>query len=597
MANLKLGRMLRRAFLELGLFSAIVNLLLLAMPLYMLQVYDRVIPSANLNTLGYITLIAVGALAVLGVLESVRSLYASQVAVRIDLAWGPRLFLAAMQGPKAGLGDVQPLRDLALVRNFISSRAVFFLFDLPFAPVFVLLLYFVHPVLFAMTVVGAFLMLAVAFANQAATRAKARQASDALSAATNVAQVFARNFETVRALGMASNAVEQWGARFADSVRVYDRLAATNAFFGSAARTVRLLLQIATYGIGAYLALQGEMTAGMIFAASMMSARGLQPLDQIVGSWRQIWEANAAWRRISAVSGLETGAQTARTELPAPQGAVKVEEVVYFPPDSREGAQPLIKRVNFGVAAGETLAIVGPSRAGKSTLARLLVGAIEPRSGVVRFDGADIRNWDPDQLGLHVGYLPQDVELFPGTIADNIARFVPGASSLSVIDAAERALVHQMVLAQKDGYDTVIGPLGVRLSGGERQRIGLARAFYGDPRLIVLDEPNANLDADGEKALEHAVLQAKARGATVIVITHRPTIAARCDRILMLRDGQIELLGPAQDVIRRLSLPLAAAQPDNPAPAREPVASVVPIKAAQGAAWTAAVSLSQPGAE
>lgn len=553
MLKLDKMRFLSRAAIELGVFSAVINVLLLVMPLYMLQVYDRVIPSHSLDTLLYISLIALIALLVLGVLEAVRALYANRLAARIDVDCGPRLFRATLDDPRAALGQIQPLRDLTTIRGFIGSRAIFSLFDLPFGPFFIALLYLVHPVLFLITLVGGVVMIGLALGNQRATRASARKMAESLSTASGTAQIFARNAETVRTLGMRSGAASHWGTQFGQSIRASDRLVAINALYGSVSRSIRLLLQIAMYGVGAYLALRGEMTAGMIFAASMISARAMQPLDQIVGSWKQISDAAAAWKRITKYLEAADGTSSVKTELPAPQGGVSAEDVVYFLPGTREGAPPLIKRVGFSVEAGETLAIIGPSRAGKSTLARLLVGAIEPHSGIIRFDGADIRTFDREKLGSAIGYLSQEVELFPGTIAQNIARFDPNATSEQVIAAAQKAHVHQMILGQPEGYDTKIGPMGVRLSGGERQRIGLARALYGDPKLIVLDEPNANLDKEGESGLEQAVEYAAAQGSTVITITHRPSIAAKCNRVLILGDGQIEKYGPTSEVLRKLS--------------------------------------------
>jgi len=542
---------LSRPIVEIGIFSTVINLLLLVMPLYMLQVYDRVIPSSSYDTLAYISVISVFALIVLGVLEAVRALYANRLAARMDLTYGPRLFRAAIESPRATLGEAQPLRDLATVRNFIGSRTIFYLFDLPYGPFFIALLYLVHPVLFGIALAGAILMVILAVANQRATAASGKTASEALNSALTSAQLFARNAETVRTLGMVGGATDQWGRRFARSLRASDRLVTVNATYGSISRGLRLLLQIAMYGFGGYLTLKGEMTAGMIFAASMVSARAMQPLDQIVGSWKQITDANLAWKRISRL--MENDAETpSRLDLPAPEGAIAVESLVYYVPDGANGAPPLIKGINFALPAGRTLAVVGPSRAGKSTLVRLLVGAVAPYSGTVRLDGADIASWDRELLGSHIGYLAQEVELFPGTIAENIARFDADASSEAIMAAAERAEVHRMILSQPDGYDTRIGPMGVRLSGGERQRIGLARAFFGDPKLIVLDEPNANLDGEGEAALARAVLAAKSRGCTVVVITHRPSLASECDDILMLRDGRIEHYGAAGDVMRRI---------------------------------------------
>jgi ATP-binding cassette subfamily C protein len=561
---------LSKSLIEIGIFSTIANVLLLISPLYLLQVYDRVLPASSMNTLVYLTLFAVGGLAVLGILELVRSLYANRFAARFDVQLGSAAFIAAMNGSRAGLGDVQPLRDLATIRSFIASRALFFLFDLPFGPFFILLLYFVHPLLFAITLAGAVVMVAVALLNQAATSRSGREAGDTLAATMNFAQTFARNFETVRALGMVSSIVEFWGGRFSDSLRASDKVARSNAVYGGLSRTIRMVLQLAVLGVGAYLVLLEEMTAGMIFAASIISGRALQPLDQIVGSWRQVIDASQAWKRISALAKLDSIEKPVSVELPVPKGVLALEQVVYFLPNADPGAPPLIKRVSFAADAGEIVAIIGPSQAGKSTLARLIVGAIKPRSGVVRIDGADIQSWESDQIGRHMGYLSQEVELFPGTISQNIARFEADPSDEKIIAAAQRAQVHKLILGLANGYATVIGPMGVRLSGGERQRIGLARAFYGDPKILVLDEPNANLDAEGEAALEQAIITARLEKRTVLIITHRPSIAAKCDRVLMLRDGQIELYGPAQDVLQRLAQ-------GQTKPAQQPAATNEPV--------------------
>lgn len=560
------GKVPSRSVLEICLFSAVTNILVLILPLYMLQVYDRVLPAANLDTLTYLTLLALLCLLLFGVLEVLRGVYASRLAARLDVSLGTSSFLAAMSGPRAGLGDIQALRDLATLRGFIASRTIFFLFDLPFGPIFVGLLYFIHPLLFLVTVVGAVLMVSIAVLNQVASSRPGKEAAENLGASMNLAQAFARNFETVRALGMVSNAIEFWGTRFSGSLHASDGLARINAFYGGVSRTTRLVLQIAILGVGAYLVLHNEMTAGMIFASSMIGARALQPLDQIIGSWRQIIDANLAWKRLSDVQSRSGPKEN--VALPTPRGALSVDQIIYYLPGSADGSLPLIKRVSFEVAPGETVAIIGPSQAGKSTLARLIVGAIEPRSGAIRIDGGDIRNWDPEELGRHIGYLPQDVELFPGTVGQNIARFEPDAPDEKLVQAGQRAHVHELILGQKDGYSTVIGPTGVRLSGGERQRIGLARAFYGDPKVLILDEPNANLDADGEAALERAIAQARARKATVLVITHRPSLAAKCDRILMLSNGQIEIYGLAKDVLDRLAERRAQVGP--PAPSQSP---------------------------
>lgn len=564
---------LGRSLIEIGIFSAATNALLLVMPLYLLQIYDRVLPSQSFSTLVYITILAFAALVVLGILEIVRSFYADRVAARLDTQLGSDAFLTAMAGPRAVLGDVQPLRDLATIRTFVNSRSLFFLFDLPFSPVFIVLLYLIHPVLFLVTLIGAAVMVGVAWANQRATAKPGQQAAEVMMASMNMAQSFGRNFETVRALGMISNVTEVWGKKFAESLNLSAKTSRRNALFGGLSRTTRQILQNGIMCAGAYLVLQNEMTAGMIFASSIISGRALQPLDQIIGGWRQVVDAGRAWKRLAVLDGSAVTATKDTVELPALKGALSIEGLVYYPPDADRSAEPLIKRISLRIEPGETVAIIGPSRAGKSTLARLIVGAIKPHAGIIRLDGADIQNFDSDQLGRHIGYLSQEVELFPGTIADNISRFDPEAVDAAVVRAAEAAETHRLILSQKNGYATQIGATGVRLSGGERQRIGLARAFYRDPEVMMLDEPNANLDSEGEQALERAVVNAKQRGKTVLLITHRPSIAAKCDRILMLREGMIEMFGPAQDVLQKLAQgggagPARPAAPPHPHPAQ-----------------------------
>jgi PrtD family type I secretion system ABC transporter len=593
---------LGKSLIEIGIFSFVTNALLLVMPLYLLQIYDRVLPASSLNTLVYISLLAAAALGVLGMLEIIRSYYADKVASRIDTELGSDAFFISMNGPRAALGDVQPLRDLQTIRTFINSRSLFFLFDLPYSPLFIILLYLIHPVLFYVTVFGAVIMVGLALANQKATGKSGQQSADSMMVSMNMAQSFGRNFETVRALGMVKNATEVWGKKFAESLNLSATSSRRNALFGGASRTMRQLLQNGILGAGAYLVLQNEMTAGMIFAASIISGRALQPIDQIIGGWRQVIDAGRAWKRLNKIDSTALVGSKDAIDLPDLKGAVAIEGLVYYPPDAERSSEPLIKRISLKIEPGETVAIIGPSRAGKSTLARLIVGAIKPHAGIIRLDGADIQNFDSDELGKHIGYLSQEVELFPGTIAENVSRFDPAAEDAAIVQAAEFAETHKLILAQKNGYATMIGATGVRLSGGERQRMGLARAFYGNPKVMMLDEPNANLDAEGEQALERAVLAAKQRGTTVLLITHRPSIAAKCDRILMLREGMIEMFGPAQDVLQKLAQGApAAAQARTAQPGQQPAQPAQPQPdqppreaAAQPSAQFAAVMRAKP---
>lgn len=537
-----------RAIADVGIFSLLINILLLVIPLYLLQVYDRVLPSSSVETLVYLSAMAVLALALLGLLDAVRAIYTQRVAATVDRKLGARTFAVSL-APKYA-GGLSPLRDLALVCAFVRSRGVAVLFDLPFAPVFLALLYLIHPVLFWVTLAGTVLLVLLVAANQLAIGRNDALSAERSGLAAQAEQVFTRNAETLRAMGMVENAARVWGRHVGAALTLYDRSSSANAIFSGASRALRMMLQLAILGAGAWLVLQGQMTAGMIFASSLVSSRALQPLDQLIGAWRQIVDARRAWRRLETALAAHP-AEVRKLTLPDPSGAISVQDVFFIAPNAQPGTEPILKRLNFAVRAGEAIAIIGPSGAGKSTLARLLVGALQPTGGAVRIDGADLRTWDENQLGKHIGYLAQEVELFPGSIGDNVARFDAQAEDAAIVEAARRAEAHELILAQRDGYQTMIGPSNRTLSGGERQRIGLARAFYGDPRILMLDEPSSNLDGSGETALEAVLVAAKAAGVTTIVITHRPSIATACDRVMVLRGGVIEAFGPSAEVLRQ----------------------------------------------
>ncbi|TPL24923.1 type I secretion system permease/ATPase [Mesorhizobium sp. B2-4-9] len=552
-----LRAVLWRAIADVGVFSLLINVLLLVIPLYLLQVYDRVLPSSNVETLVYLSVIAVLALVFLGFLDAVRSIYTQRVAASIDSKLGTETFAASLAANHASAG-LSPLRDLASVCAFIRSRGVAVLFDLPFAPFFLGLLYLIHPVLFWLTLAGVAMLLALVMATQLAIGRNDALFSRRSAVASQSEQAFARDAETLRAMGMVQNAARAWGKHVAEALIVHDRASTANAIFSGTSRAVRMMLQLAILGVGAWLVLQGKMTAGMIFASSLVSSRALQPLDQLIGSWRQIVDARRSWKRLEATLSARPSA-VQKLALPDPSGAISAQDLIYVAPNT-PGGPPIVKRLNFHIGACEAVAIVGPSGAGKSTLARLLVGALQPVSGSVRIDGADLRTWDEKQLGRHIGYLAQEVELFPGSIAENVGRFDPDADDASIVEAAKRAQAHELILTQRDGYQTMIGLSDRALSGGERQRIGLARALYGNPRILVLDEPNAHLDGAGEAALEAVLSAARAAGTTLIVITHRPSIAAACDRVMLLRDGVIEAFGPSGDLLRQ---PLAGNSPQQ----------------------------------
>lgn len=545
-------RRLRRAWVDVAIFSTVINVFLLVPSIYMMQVYDRVLPSASISTLVYLSLIAVGSLAFLALMDMVRAIYCQRVAMSLDRDLGGAAFLASINSPRAERGDTEALRDLSTVRTFIASRGLANLTDLPFAPLFIILLFFVHPVLSFVTIGGAVVMVLLVVANQFAARGMNGKAQEVSVSANLLAQSFARHADTVRGMGMIDHVTGVWGKRFAESSLLQDRASIVNSIFSGSSRTLRMALQLAILGTGAVLVMKGEMTAGMIFASSTISGRALQPIDQLVAGWRQVIEARKAWGRLNTAIATVEDLNEPRVRLPEPQGRVSVKDLVWTPPQTVAGAAPVIKRLNFEILPGEVVALLGPSGAGKSTLARLLAGIVRPSAGTVALDGADYRTWDAHQLGGYIGYLAQDVQLLPGSIAQNIARFDPAATDEGITGAALRAEAHALVTVQKQGYQTVVSA-GNALSGGTRQRIGLARAFYGNPKLLILDEPNANLDADGEAALEKALVQAKEAGTTIVIITHRPAIVLRCDKAMVLRDGAVDAFGPASEVLRRLA--------------------------------------------
>ena len=533
-----------RLLLPLGVFSLVVNLLLLVVPLYMLQIYDRVLPTQSMDTLRFLSIIAVGSLVVLGLLEVVRAMMASRAATRMEKQLGADALLTSMMSGRATQGDIQPLRDLSAIKQFVSSRAIFNLIDLPFAPLFIAILYLIHPALFLLTLAGAAVLLLLAVLNQWIVAKPQRESGEKSMAAQATAQALTRNSESLRAMGMVEAAVNRWGAVQAESMQHHSTVDARNAVLSGISRTIRMGLQVAILGYGAYLVLQGQMTAGMIFASSIISGRALQPIDQVIAGWRQYVSTWAAWTRLGR-SVAVVDMEREFTPMPEPRGLLTVENVTIRNPSGRADA-PILDRVSMRLEPGQVLGLLGPSGSGKSTLARVLVGAVVPDAGVVRIDGSDLRNWDPAVLGRQVGYVSQEVELLPGTIASNIARLDPEADPQKLQAAAERAQVTDLIKSLPGGFDTPVGPGGMGLSGGERQRIALARAFYGDPKIVVLDEPNAALDEQGERALYLAMLAAKQAGATVVIVSQRNMPVKLTDLVMHLVDGRVDYFGEPQ---------------------------------------------------
>ena len=528
--------------------SLLVNLLMLTSALYMMQIFDRVLMSGSGDTLLYLTIVAVGAIVVMGVLDGLRGRLVTKLASWFEQALAPGALRSAVEGGLVGHPyRVQALRDLGQARQWLAGPAFVGLLDLPWLPVYVAAIWLLHPLLGKIALGGALILILIAIANDFVTR-PAYAASSRIGSAQNAqAEAWSRNAELVDAMGLLPRLGAAWtlthDALLADQARIGARAAA----FGAATKIVRLSLQVMILGAGAWLVIGHDLTSGAMVASSILLGRAMAPVESIVGSWRQSALAIQAMRRVLG----RLGEQAVRDEgltPPAPIGRLALENVTYGPAGL---AVPTIRQVSFAVSPGEAVALVGPSASGKTTLARLIMGTYAPRMGVVRLDGADVSRWPRADFGRHVGYLPQDIELFAGSVARNIARL--GESEPEAIyRAAKMAGAHDMILRLPKGYDSEIGELGAALSGGQRQRIALARALFGQPRLLVLDEPNSNLDAEGEAALNNAIAAAKADGMAIIVIGHHPTILAEVDRIVVLKAGAVETQGPRDLILESL---------------------------------------------
>lgn len=568
-------RSCRRSLFVVGLFSLAVNALMLTVPLYMIQVFDRVLSSGSVDTLIMLSIVALGAIVMFGTFDALRNMILARTGVRLEAALGGPLLAASIVARTRGdRSETQGLRDLGMLRGFLSGPVVVTLFDIPLMPFYVLVVFLIHPTLGGIMTFGAIALFIIAVLNQMVSRKPLEVQNRYSMAALAKAQAHVRNAEVIQAMGMFPETVSAWGKENAPSIRAMISASNRTVFMASFSKVFRLFLQIGLLGFGAWLVLQQEITAGMIFAATLVGARALAPVESAITGWQGFIQARAAYKRIRTT--LQTaGDFSPRTELPDPNGAVGVEQLAYVP---GPGIKPVLKGISFKINAGDSVGIVGPTGAGKSTLARLLVGALPVSSGAVRLDGSDVSNWDRDQFGRHVGYLPQDVELFPGTIAENIARLNPDASSDDVVAAATLANVHDLIVRLPDGYDTEVDPSGFALSGGQRQRIALARAFYGTPCLVVLDEPNANLDQEGEQALMLTLEAAKQLNITVVIIAHRPAVIENVDRVMVLRDGMIEMYGPRADVLAKIT-PARATPAAQPGPKPKAVAGAVRDKA------------------
>ncbi|CEL29411.1 MULTISPECIES: type I secretion system permease/ATPase [Pseudomonas] len=536
--------------ISVGCFTALINVLMLVPSIYMLQVYDRVLSSQNETTLAMLSLMVVGFFVFIGLLEVVRSFIVIRIGSQLERRFNLRVYQAAFERNLfKGEGNAgQSLGDLTHIRQFVTGPALFAFFDAPWFPVYLFVIYLFNVWLGVLATAGALLLIALACLNEYMTKKPLGEAAGFSQQSSQLATSHLHNAETIQAMGMLGSLRKRWFQVHSRFLGLQNQASDTGAVISSLSKTLRLCLQSLVLGLGALLVIKGDMTAGMMIAGSILMGRVLSPIDQLIAVWKQWSGAKLAYRRLDALLQAFPPSDEAMA-LPAPKGQITFEQVSAGPPGQRTAT---LHMVNFNLGAGEVLGVLGASGSGKSTLARVLVGVWPTLGGTVRLDGADIHRWNRDQLGPYIGYLPQDIELFSGSIAENIARFSE-ADAQKVVAAAQQAGVHEMILRLPQGYDTQLGEDGSGLSGGQKQRVALARAMYGTPSLVVLDEPNSNLDTVGEAALASAIAQLKAQGTTVVLVTHRSSVLAQADKLLVLNEGRLQAFGPSQDVLKALS--------------------------------------------
>ena len=536
-------------FWTVAIFSVFVNLLMLTGSIYMLQIYDRVLPSRSEETLLALTLLIAALFALMGVLDYARGRISARIGAIAQTRLDGRVFRATLRRSVLSSERSRPatgLKDLESVQRLMASPVLFAVFDMPWAPIFIALIYSFHPWLGHLSLIGGAILVVITLMNQWLTRKPEAEANAAMMDGDGFAETIRQQGDMIQALGMRRAVQERWqtlrNRALAAQLTSTDRVSQ----FSTLSKTFRFFLQSAVLGLGAYLVLQGEMSAGMMIAASILLGRALAPVEQAIGGWPLVQRARRGWAQLKILLE-QTPDLATPTALPRPRAFVDVKEITVFPPEQQKAT---LRMLSFHVSPGQALGVIGPSASGKSTLARVLTGIWRPASGSVRLDGATLDQYEPDILGSYIGYLPQDVVLFDGTVAENIGRLLPNPDPVEVVTAAKKAGAHEMILNLPQGYDTSVSAGGARLSGGQKQRIGLARAFYGNPQVLVLDEPNSNLDAAGQDALNEAIRLAKADGKLVIIMAHRPAGIAECDTILILDGGIAKAFGPRDEVLK-----------------------------------------------
>jgi len=540
---------IKRGFTPVIIFSFFINMLMLTVPLYMLQVFDRVLGSGNIDTLVVLTTIAIVSLLTLAALEGVRTYVMIGLSSWMSGKLGGTILGSSVTSALNHTNDpsVRGLRDLETVRTFLTGPGVFAILDAPWVPIFLAVIFFVHPILGWIATIGALILFALALANEMVTREPLAEASGQSQRATHQAETAVRNADMIAAMGVLPNLINRWNRDNGRMIALQALASRRGGMITAVAKFMRFVIQLGVLGTGAFLAVQQEISPGAMIASSIIMGRALAPVEQAIGAWKGMVAARGAYARLKELIGIS--AETQGIELPPPQGRLTVENVVLGVPGRTE---PIINGVSFTLEPGEALGLIGPSAAGKTTLARLLIGSWKPTSGHVRLDGVEMTSWsDVDRL-TYMGYLPQDVELLGGTVKENIAR-MGDSEDAHVISAAKLADVHEMILSLPDGYETQIGEAGGILSGGQRQRIALARALFGAPMLLVLDEPNASLDRVGEQALLDTIDEMRRRGVTIVVIAHRPTMLEHVDKILVLREGKTDMYGTRDEVMAKLT--------------------------------------------
>ncbi|WP_439154353.1 type I secretion system permease/ATPase [Yoonia sp.] len=550
LAELTAARRESRALYWLvGLFSFFVNLLMLTGPLYMLNIYDRVLSSRSFETLIALSVLVAFLYGMMGILDFVRGRVMARVGARFQARLDRRVFAAVLHATtlnRAPREAATGLRDLEAVQRLITSPALMALFDLPWAPLFFFGIFIFHPLMGLLAVVGGAILIGVAILNQFTSRKPLETANAASFASEQMGAQIRGESEMVHSLGMRSAAFDRWQVARGQSLDATIGAADVAGGYTAVTRAFRLFLQSAMLGLGAYLVLIGELSPGAMIAGSILLGRALAPIEMIVGQWAVFQKGREGWRRLAVLLGT-IPEDVARTQLPKPHARLVADQVTVVPPGEKQAA---LRMISFDVKPGQAVGVIGTSGAGKSTLARVLTGVWQPAGGKIRLDGAALDQYDPDVLGQHIGYLPQRVQLFDGTIKENIARMAMQPDDALVVQAAQKAAAHDMILKLPDGYDTRVSAHGGRLSGGQIQRIGLARAMYGDPVVLVLDEPNSNLDNDGSIALNNAIKTFKADGKIVLIMAHRPAAIQECDLLLVLDNGARRAFGPKDDVLR-----------------------------------------------